>query len=325
MLMQQPLLENFPVVRTRDVDEMCAWFTPVFAVREFRLPERHRPLDFALNHCALSSLSLTYVRYGARLHARLAQTDFFVQGFPLSGTGEVRWNRKVQEVTPASGGVAGSPGDEARIDYDGDFSHLIVKISPDAVTRRLSLLLGTPVDPPLKVDGQLDKGRAAAQARLVRFLAQELSRGHGRLPDRVLSELEDTVVVNYLLANAHNYSDRLATVPQAAAPWQVRRAVDYMEQHWDEAITIELLTRITETSARSLFQLFKKTHDVSPMVYLGKVRLRHAKEMLSAPAPGTSVTKVGFMCGFSNLGQFAMKYHGAYGERPSETLKNNRR
>jgi transcriptional regulator GlxA family with amidase domain len=159
----------------------------------------------------------------------------------------------------------------------------------------------------------------------VTFLATELENHKGGLPDLVVAELEDAIIGNFLFANRHNYSDLLEGPPRAAAPWQVRRAVDYIEQHWDQPLTIEQLTHITETSARSLFLLFKKTYDVSPMVYLGQVRLRHARELLSQPAPGTSVTKIGFMCGFSNMGNFAMKYYGAFGEKPSDTLRSHRR
>jgi transcriptional regulator GlxA family with amidase domain len=98
-----------------------------------------------------------------------------------------------------------------------------------------------------------------------------------------------------------------------------------MEQHWDEAVTIETLSQVTGTSPRSLFHLFRKTHGVSPMVHLHRIRLRHAKAMLSQPDAGTSVTKVGFLCGFSNLGHFAMKYQSVFGEKPSETLRNSQR
>jgi transcriptional regulator GlxA family with amidase domain len=61
------------------------------------------------------------------------------------------------------------------------------------------------------------------------------------------------------------------------------------------------------------------------MVHLHRIRLRHAKAMLSQPDAGTSVTKVGFLCGFSNLEHFAMKYQSVFGEKPSETLRNSQR
>ncbi len=324
-MLAPPMLESRPALRTKDVDEVRAWLSRIYAIRRLDLPERAAGFDCVVNHCPLSSLALTYARYGSSMHARLEQSDFFVQGFPLSGRGEVCWNRSTFAVDPTVGGIAGGPGSEASLDYSGDFSHLVLKITPAALVHRLSLLLDRPIDPPLQFTGFPNPGYAAAYARLVKFVAGEVGRGADRLPALAIGELEDALLVNYLFANEHNYSALLAGPPRAAAPWQVRRAVDYIEQHWDQPITIEQLTRITETSARSLFLLFKKTYDVSPMVYLSQVRLRHARKLLSQPTPGTSVTKVGFMCGFSNMGNFALKYQGAFGEKPSETLRSHRR
>ena len=56
------------------------------------------------------------------------------------------------------------------------------------------------------------------------------------------------------------------------------------------------------------------------MNFVKQVRLKHAKEMLTAPAPNKSVTSVAFACGFGNLGHFASDYRRAFGEMPSETL-----
>lgn len=321
----EPLLGSSPVLRTRDIDELQDWLSRTFAVRKLEMVDAAEPLDCTVNHCALHSIALTYARYGGQIHAQLAHNDYYLQGFPLSGGGEVRWNEHVVPVRPHLGGIAGAPGSDGRFVYSGDFSNLILKITPAALVQRLSILLDRPIDPPLQLAGPPKPVNVACYGRLVKFLAGELEQHGGQLPEMVIAEIEDAVIVNFLFANRHNYSSLLEGPPRAAAPWQVRRAVDYIEQHWDEPITIERLTQITETSARSLFLLFKKTYDVSPMVYLSQLRLRHAHEMLCRPAPGTNVTKIGFMCGFSNMGNFAMKYYGAFGEKPSETLRSHLR
>ena len=324
-MLAETVLDRYPLMRTRDVEELHAWMRRNFSVRKMNLPVHPEDFNCVVNHCALSSISLTYARYGAPLDATLDNNNFFLQGFPLSGAGVVQWNQHVTQVDPAAGGIAGSPGAEARFEYSRDFSNLILKITPAALVQRLSVLIERPIDPPLKLTGVRDPARVAALGRLVAFLACELQAHGDGIPPLVVAELEDAILLNFLFANQHNYSEFLEGASRALAPWQVRRVVDFIEQHWDEPISIEQLTRISETSSRSLFLLFKKTYDMSPMVYLSQVRLRHAKELLSHPSPGMSVTKVGFMCGFSNMGNFAMKYYGAFGEKPSDTLRSNRR
>lgn len=324
-MLQTPLLRNYPAMRTREPGQLQDWLRPMFSIRAIDMPEKGRRFESVINHHALPSLSLTYATYGSPMTAHLMQNDFFLQGFPIAGSGEVRWNGRSMVVERQNGGIVSGPGSDMVFDYGSTFAHLILKIAPDALTRKLSALIGRPVDPPLKMAPQFDaeSGLRAAQFRLLHFLVQELDHTTGRLPDVAFAELEETVLVTFLMANEHNYSKWLQGTPRAAAPWQVRRAVDYIEQHWDQPITIEALATASETTARSLFYLFQRTHGVSPMVYVNRVRLRYARSMLSNPTPATSVTSVGFACGFSNLGHFARKYHQAFGEKPSDTLRQH--
>lgn len=320
------LLRNYPAICTRSPEQLQQWLKPVYAVRAIDMPDRGRAFDAIVNHCELPSLGLTYAHYGSPVAVRLSQNDYFVQGFPISGNGSVRWNRHTIAVEAAGGGIVGGPGSEAELAYDEAFAHLIVKFSPAVLTRKLSALIGHPIDPPLQLSEPLqgNPDYLAGQFRLIRFLAEELDHADGPLPPIVLAEIEQAIIVSYLTSARHNYSLWLHDTPKAAAPWQVRRAVDYIEQHWNQPITIEALTSATQTSTRSLFHLFKRTHGVSPMIYVKQVRLRHARSMLTRPTPETSVTAVGFWCGFSNMGHFAKAYSAAFGERPSDTLNTHR-
>lgn len=324
MPVENVLLQSYPGLRTGDPDEMCAWLAPIYAVKLVKIPRYPAKPDFVFNHCRLPSLDLTFAGYGAPFKADIEQLDYFVQGFPLAGRGKVKWNRRDLLVSPEAGGVLAAPGSSGTLDYMEQFSTLALKISPRMLARKLSALTGVPVEPGIRLIGSTNPRFLARQRRLALFLANEAEHCAGNLHDPVIAELEEAVIVNYLLECRHNHSSLLERRQPSLAPWQVRRAADYMEQHCNQPITIEVLTRITESSASSLFQLFRKTYDMSPMVYLSKVRLRRARELLSRPEPGTSVTKVGFMCGFSNMGNFAVKYHAAFGEKPSETLRRSR-
>ncbi|MCO5063457.1 MAG: AraC family transcriptional regulator [Rhizobiaceae bacterium] len=299
---------------------------PVFSVRSVDMPGGSGRFETIFNHCQLNSVALTYARYGSPVQLRLSQNDFFVQGFPLAGAGEVQWNRHSTLVQSVAGGIAGGPGADAVLTYGAGFEHVIFKTTPKSISQKLSALIGVPVDPPLRLAERIT-GRSPHTAtlyRLISFLIDELDLGDGDIAPIVVAELEQAILVNYLLANENNYSHLLHGTPRAAAPWQVRRAVDYIEAHWDMPITIETLSEVSHATARSLFYLFRRTYGISPMIYANRVRMRHAKHMLSNPTPETNVTSVGFMCGFSNLGHFSKKYHDAFGEKPSDTLRTYR-
>lgn len=111
---------------------------------------------------------------------------------------------------------------------------------------------------------------------------------------------------------------------QPPITWQVRRAEEYIESHWNQPITVASIARATAASARSIFYHFKSSRGQSPMSFLKQVRLEHAREMLEGSGIGRSVTEIAIDCGFGNLGHFAGDYFKRFGERPSDTLKRSK-
>ena len=311
-------------LKTRDPDEVARWLSASFAVRHFDLPDSSRQFSCVINSCQLSSISLTYLDYGAPVSVVMDQFDCFVQGIPLSGSGNVSALGK-DVIVGKDYGTAAGPGTEMKLEYGDGFRHLALRIAPNVLSAKLAAMIGQPVDPPVMMAGPSgNHDLLAAQARLVRLLIGELDNRMADFAPLMLAELEQAILVSYLEAYEHNYSHLLRGKPRAAAPWQVKRAVDFIEAHWNEPITIEALSAASQTSARSLFHLFRRTYGYSPMVYVNRVRLRHARDMLMRPEPGMTVTGIGIHCGFSNLGTFAQKYRQAFGENPSDTLRHHR-
>ncbi|MBR0696150.1 AraC family transcriptional regulator [Bradyrhizobium lablabi] len=320
-------LSRFPALHTRDVDELRQRLSGLFSVWSMDLGHGGQStFEGRLNHRQLQDVGVTYARYGAALEVSLSHAGFYLQGFPVRGHGSFVVDGSEGDVS-RDHGIVGGPGADMRIRYSSDFEHLIVRIGPQRLIRTLSGLLGRPVDPPLRMASSTGPvpEMAAAQRRLVEFVVGELDRTDAPLPTLVLAELEQALIVSYLNCNRHNYSHLLESAARPVAPWQVRLAEEYVEQNWDQPITVEALALVTGTSMRSLFCSFKKSRGMSPMTFVRQVRLQHAKEMLASARPETSVTSVACACGFSNMGHFAKYYYAAFGEQPSVTLKAARR
>ena len=316
-------LSHFPAIRTRDVDELRQRLSGLFSVRSVDLGRDTRGrFEGRLNHRAGQDIALTYARYGSPIAASLSHTDYFAQGFPLRGNGSLVVDGS-EALLSRNHGIVSGPGAEMVLKYSPDFAHLILTIKPQALTKKLSGLIGRPVDPPVRILTGIRPGAemAAAQQRLVEFTARELNRAGAQLSPLVLAELEQALIVAYLCNNGHSYSHLLDGQPVAASPWQVRRVEEYIEHNWDQPVTIEALALVANASVRSLFYSFKRSRGMSPMAFVKQVRLRHARAMLMSSDPASNVTTVAFACGFTNLGHFAKYYYGAFGERPSDTLR----
>ena len=313
-------LARFAAVRTDDPDELRERMSPLYAIRSLEAPRSKVKFNASVNHRELNNIGLSYARYGSALKGTLAHGDFYAQGFGICGYGEALVDGNLFRVCNAEGGVGG-PGSSARLTYQPGFEHLFLKINPAALTRKLSALIGAPVTPSLRFNGEINRAALAAQFRLLCFVIGEIDRSDDPPPAPILAELEQALIVAYLCTNLHNFSHRLNGHRPEIAPWQVRRAADFIEANWVQPITIETLAVVVDTSARSLFASFKKALSCSPMSFVKQVRLQHARARLIDPAEDTSVTAVALDCGFNNLGHFAKDYCAGFGELPSETLK----
>ena len=148
----------------------------------------------------------------------------------------------------------------------------------------------------------------------------------GAVPVPSMALTEEMLITFLLHTQPHTFSEHLRRLPKHVAPRQVKRAVAYIEDNLDEAITLEKLAEVAGCSMRSLHRSFKATHDVSPMRYLRDARLKRVRHRLSDVAnEHKTIAEVAASCGFWHMGAFAAYYRGQFGEAPHETRRIHQR
>ncbi len=75
-------------------------------------------------------------------------------------------------------------------------------------------------------------------------------------------------------------------------------AVKYIENHYNEIITLDKLTEVSHYSLRQLNRLFNDYYDTSPAEYIITIRLREACKLLRNS--NMSVSEIAVKCGFSS-------------------------
>jgi AraC-like DNA-binding protein len=320
----KPLLHKFPGITTGNADELSMALSPFFhgAVVE---PERGRAaFRTQLNVCRLDRMSLTFSASPTAFKIDTTENSYFLHGFPLRGTAEHR-NNGVVVGDSADRGAVGEPG-SLNLSFGPNFAIFAVFLNQTSVSNVLSALIGAPASRNLKLNriGSHERPEAPMIRGLVRHLIAELDREDRDVSPLLLTEIQQAILIAYLTGVDHNYSDLLKRPNKTIAPWQVKRAEEYIEANWREPLSIESLAIVTKVSARSLFQNFRESRGYSPMMFIKQLRLRHANTMLAKPKLDTSVTNVALECGFGNLGHFALDYKKVFGEPPSETLRRAR-
>jgi AraC-like DNA-binding protein len=98
-------------------------------------------------------------------------------------------------------------------------------------------------------------------------------------------------------------------------------ARDYIESHYQEAVHIEDLCRISRVGVRTLQRYFQEYFDLPMSQYLKAVRLDSARrELVTANSSETSVTTIAMTHGCTHLGRFSVEFRERFGVSPHEVL-----
>lgn len=315
---------SFWTFETSRPEELEAKLVSSFGCRAFDLPAGAAGFHARFSHVKLQHVGLSRSHRSAA-EITFSEVPFFKQHFCLSGASRMTAGGKTVSLTPQAS-CAVSANVEMTSASSCDVELLVLRIEPDALSRKLGALLGVQPKRPVRFETAQDDRRPESQSfgRLVTFAADELDRTAANLPRPVLDELEQSLVVGFLSCNRSEFTELLINPVRQVAPWQVRLVEDYVEANWNRALTLEALSAATGASTRAIFNSFKRSRGYSPMAFLKQVRLRQANEMLSMADGGASVTAVAFACCFQNVGHFARDYRAAFGELPSETLARAR-
>jgi AraC-like DNA-binding protein len=314
----RPLLNKSPLFASGGADSLGEAMAPYVGRSRIELERGAKTLDVCLNLHRLQKTTLCYGKFDQPFKVEIANTVSFLHGFPMRGSARHFNNGNTIVENPGKGAVGG-PG-PLNLSYSAGFEFVALFISPQSLRSALSALLGWPLAAALQLEKENYGTRSEARVLrgLVHTMIAELDVEDAEPSKLVLAELEQAAMVAFLCGTAHNFSHLLNTPPSSVAPNQLRQVEEYIEANWNQPITIDALSIVANLSARSIFHSFKQFRGYSPMAFVKKVRLNHAREMLAAS--GQSVTAVAFACGFGNLGHFSADYFRVFGEKPSDTL-----
>jgi AraC-like DNA-binding protein len=318
-------LAGYEQVRTRDVDEARALVASAFCGHQLLPIDGSRSVDTRFHSVRFGNVGLSYLDYGAPV--RIAPDEFgnfFLVLLPLEGTAEIVCGRD-RIVSDPSVGALPSPDERLTMRWSEDHRQMIVWIDRHSLEAHLTAMLGKPPRTPLSFDLGMDTRRRAIQSwrNVVDLLRREIDT-HGTMPAEplVMTEFERLLFSQLLLGQPNNYSAALQRIPSAAAPRVIRNAVDIIEGHAAEPLTVEDVAEAVGIGVRALQQGFRRYLDTTPMNYLRDVRFRRVRAELAASDPNTtSVTDIAVQWGFYHGGRFAVQYRERFGEVPSATLR----
>lgn len=102
-------------------------------------------------------------------------------------------------------------------------------------------------------------------------------------------------------------------------PPRMRQAKRMIDENFNETLTVSALARQAGISEAYFRREFRQCFGLSPVDYIRKVRIEHAKLLLSMGY--YSVSDVAVNCGFNSISYFSYEFRRATGATPMEYIK----
>ena len=102
----------------------------------------------------------------------------------------------------------------------------------------------------------------------------------------------------------------------------IAKAVSYIENHFDESISVAKLAELSYYSERHFMRIFKNAYDCSPIEYIINMRINRACTLLKGS--DMTISETAEKCGFDDVNYFSRLFKKKVGVSPSEFRKKYR-
>ena len=96
---------------------------------------------------------------------------------------------------------------------------------------------------------------------------------------------------------------------------RIFNAVRYIQQHYDQSLSVEALAKLANISVSQFDRTFKKLFQMTPMQYIQKVRLENAITLLKQDL---SITEISLLCDYSDHSAFSRRFKQLTALSPSQ-------
>ncbi|HVZ54949.1 MAG TPA: AraC family transcriptional regulator [Pseudolabrys sp.] len=271
-------LDNFPLVRSRHVDEVREALARVYARPTLTIANGYKTIDAVMNDCRLQHVALAFGSYGTAVEVQYPATERFMMVLPSCGGAELV-TRKTRVTLAPGGSATVSPDTGFNGRYGADYEFMMLKIDAQALTRKLLTLTGATINEPLRMHPRIVASRSETRIlhEYLPMLAGTLSTADAPMPAWWIAQTEQLLMVMFLCSHQHNYSHLLEQQPRGSAPFQVRRVEEFIEANPECPVTLEDLAEVSGVSAFSLFRAFKRARGYSPFEFAARLRARRDK------------------------------------------------
>jgi AraC-like DNA-binding protein len=259
----------------------------------------------------ITGLEALHARFVGHRYPRHAH-DYSVIALVESGAASY-WYRGAQHVAPAGHVFVVNPGEP----HTGEpakpegYFYKTIYLRPDYLARVAEDVGGRRVL-------QFFRGSVYDDPRL----ATLFSRFHKRLADNAPKAACEALLLRALAHMITRYADPLVTgVSIGRERPAVRKAVEYIESHFAENISLAELAALVSLSPYYFARAFERETGLPPHGYLENVRIRKAREFLDE---GQSLAGAALAAGYSDQSHLTHRFKRFLGITPGQYVRESK-
>lgn len=141
-------------------------------------------------------------------------------------------------------------------------------------------------------------------------------------PPELFEKMYKAYENSYMLSVSHFYQllddiyNKLETEPKPPSYNAIEPAIEYIESHYTQNITISTLAEICHCSESGIFKMFRKATGVTPITYKHNIMIQQALELLSHT--NLSIEEISNRTGFASSNYFRTVFFKLTGKTPKE-------
>lgn len=228
--------------------------------------------------------------------------DYYTIGYIEKGERNVFCNGKGFSVKAGDITIF-NPGDyHSCVQTEGDFVYCAMNISIEVMTDLTEIITGKREQPYSSKSVIYNHEMACCFYRLLEMI---LYGSNG------FAKEEHLIMLVYLLICECSQPPKTKITECRD---EIKRASSFMEQHFNEHISLDHLCSYVNLSKSTLLRAFTKEIGLTPYSYLESIRIGKAKELLGT---GTSPINVAMLTGFSDQSHFTHDFRRYFGISPA--------
>lgn len=274
-----------------------------------------------LSVCQFSDLGLSRISYGNEVRVSCPDLED-IYHFQIVMKGQCQWRFSDTDMVLTPGqALMMNPGEKIDLHYTDDCEKLIVKIPKDVINTTCIDYLGR-----VPQSGVLFERKAVDIKTSKSFLAcvegvfYEASDDKELCLSGISESYRDLLIRKLLNTFDSNLLDYMQ--PSGQDDLMLKKVLEYIDSNIKENLTIEELSVMAGMSVRKLYQIFTDRLSTTPRTLIKQRKLAAVHRDLKTNPTVRNVTEAALDYAFTHLGRFSSDYKKAFGELPSETLKN---